>query len=61
MMIWNLETIIILTSHGTLFKSRRGMYGFECRESLVCGSLLIVYTAHAHVQAKIFKLIFHKR
>ena len=25
----------------------------ECRECLVCGNLFIVYTAHAHVQAKI--------
>ena len=56
MMIWNLETLIILAPHRTLFK-----VGGECRKCLVCGNLFIVYTAHAHVQAKIFKLIFHKR
>ena len=43
------------------FKSSRGMYGFECRKCLVCGNLFIVYTAHAHMQAKICELIFHKR
>ena len=32
--------------------------GGECRECLVFGNLFIVYTAHAHVKAKIFKTDF---
>ena len=61
MMIWNLETLIILTLHRTLSK-----VGGECRDlntgnvwyAATC-SLVILHMLN--MQAKIFKLIFHKR